>query len=242
MFQFIKNLMKNKESISSNEINTFHRILNSDIKKEPNSQEDEIIFGCGCFWGAEKCFWKLPGVVTTSVGYAGGDKKNPTYYEVCSGITGHAEVVRVVWDVNEIDISDLLKMFWECHNPTQRNRQGNDMGTQYRSTIYYTNERNKKIIYSSKEAYQRELNVNNLGLIETEIKMIDTYYYAEKYHQQYLAIEGSRQYCSASPTKVKLRSFKGSNYKLSKEIWEYFNWDVDKCVLISDNNPLKINN
>ena len=242
MFQFIKNLMKNKESISSNEINTFHRILNSDIKKEPNSQEDEIIFGCGCFWGAEKCFWKLPGVVTTSVGYAGGDKKNPTYYEVCSGITGHAEVVRVVWNVNEIDISDLLKMFWECHNPTQRNRQGNDMGTQYRSIIYYTNERNKEIIYSSKEAYQRELNVNNLGLIETEIKMIDTYYYAEKYHQQYLAIEGSRQYCSASPTKVKLRRFKGSNYKLSEEIWEYFNWDVDKCVLISDNNPLKINN
>ena len=98
--------------------------LNTDIKKEPNSQEDEIFFGCGCFWGAEKCFWKLPGVITTSVGYAGGFTKNPSYNEVCSGNTGHAEVVRVVWNKNEIDISDLLKLFWECHNPTQKNRQG----------------------------------------------------------------------------------------------------------------------
>ena len=128
MFEFLKKLMTNNESVSAKETNFLHRILNTDIKKEPKSQEDEIIFGCGCFWGAEKCFWKLPGVITTSVGYAGGDKNNPTYYEVCSGITGHAEVVKVVWNVNEIDISDLLKMFWECHNPTQKNRQGNDMG------------------------------------------------------------------------------------------------------------------
>ena len=199
-------------------------------------------FGCGCFWGAEKCFWKLPGVITTSVGYAGGEKKNPSYYEVCSGITGHAEVVRVVWNVNEIDISDLLKMFWECHNPTQKNRQGNDMGTQYRSTIYYKNDRNKDKIYSSKEAYQKELYKNNLGLIETEIKKIDTYYYAEDYHQQYLAVEGSRQYCSASPTKVKLGSFNNCDYKLPKKIWDNFNWDIDKCVLRSNNKPIDINN
>ena len=137
MIEFLKKFMKYKSSMSTNEINFFHRILNSDIKKEPNSKEDEIFFGCGCFWGAEKCFWKLPGVVTTSVGYAGGFKSNPTYYEVCSGLTGHAEVVRVVWNKNEIDISDLLKMFWECHNPTQKNRQGNDIGSQYRSSIYY---------------------------------------------------------------------------------------------------------
>ena len=242
MFEFLKKLMSNKQSISSNETNFVHRILNTEIKEEPRAQEDEIIFGCGCFWGAEKCFWKLPGVITTSVGYAGGEKKNPTYYEVCSGITGHAEVVKVVWNINEIDISDLLKMFWECHNPTQKNRQGNDMGSQYRSTIYYRNESNKDKIGSSKEAYQKELNKNNLGIIETEIKKIDTYYYAEDYHQQYLAVEGSRQYCSASPTKVKLGSFNNCNYKLPTKIWDNFNWDIDKCVLRSNNKPIDINN
>ena len=242
MFEFLKKLMNNNESTSSNQTIFLHRILNTDIKKEPESKEDEIIFGWGCFWGAEKCFWKLPGVITTSVGYAGGEKKNPTYYEVCSGITGHAEVVKVVWNVNDIDISDLLKMFWECHNPTQKNRQGNDMGTQYRSAIYYRNESNKEKINSSKEAYQKELNKNSLGNIETEIKRIDNYYYAEGYHQQYLAVEGSRQYCSASPTKVKLASFNGCNYKLPREIWDNFNWEIDKCVLRSNNKPIDINN
>ena len=219
MFKFLKKIMNNEKPITTNDFNSIHRILKTNIKLEPNLQEDEIIFGCGCFWGAEKCFWKLPGVVTTSVGYAGGEKINPTYYEVCSGITGHSEVVRVVWDKSKIDISDLLKMFWECHDPTQKNRQGNDIGSQYRSAIYYKNEDNKKIIQSSKEQYQKELNKKDLGLIETEIKMIDTYYYAEEYHQQYLASEGSRQYCSASPTKVKLGNFKGSNYKLKDYIW-----------------------
>jgi len=241
MFKFLKKLMNKNETISENENNFLHRILNTNIREEPNSQEDSIIFGCGCFWGAEKCFWKLPGIVTTSVGYAGGEKKNPTYYEVCSGITGHAEVVKVVWNINELDISDLLKMFWECHDPTQKNRQGNDMGTQYRSTIYYTNKNSKDIINLSKEAYQKELTANNFGEIETEIKMIDTYYYAEEYHQQYLAVEGSRQYCSASPTKVKLGNFNGSNYRLPKEIWDNFNWDIDKCVLRSNNKPIEIN-
>ena len=139
MFEFLKNVMNAKEPALTNDINLAHRVLKTDIKKLPNPQEDEIIFGCGCFWGAEKCFWKLPGVVTTSVGYAGGEKNNPTYYEVCSGLTNHSEVVRVVWDKREIDISDLLKMFWECHDSTQKNRQGNDIGTQYRSAIYYKN-------------------------------------------------------------------------------------------------------
>ena len=231
--------MKNEKSITTNDFNSIHRILKTNIKLEPNHQEDEIIFGCGCFWGAEKCFWKLPGVLTTSVGYAGGEKINPTYYEVCSGTTGHSEVVRVVWDKSKIDISDLLKMFWECHDPTQKNRQGNDIGSQYRSAIYYKNEDNKKIIQASKEQYQKELNKKNLGFIETEIKMIDTFFYAEDYHQQYLASAGSRQYCSASPTKVKLECFPGSDYKLKDHIWENFNWDIDKCVLRSDNKPLK---
>ena len=240
MFKFLKNIMNN-ESDLSNEINSKHRILKTDIKINPKVKEDEIIFGCGCFWGAEKCFWKLPGVVTTSVGYAGGNKSNPTYYEVCSGLTGHSEVVRVIWDKNEIDISDLLKMFWECHNPTQKDRQGNDIGTQYRSAIYYKNENNLKIILASKDQYQKELNKKNLGSIKTEIKMIDKYYFAEQYHQQYLATDGSRQYCSASPTNVRLGDFFGSNYKLKDHVWENFNWVIDKCVLRSDNNPINNN-
>ena len=131
MFEFLKKLMTNNKSVSANKTNSLHRILGTEIKEVPKSQEDEIIFGCGCFWGAEKCFWKLPGVITTSVGYAGGEKKNPTYYEVCSGITGHAEVVRVVWNVNELDISDLLKMFWECHNPTHKNGYENTSKRQH---------------------------------------------------------------------------------------------------------------
>ena len=241
MFKFLKKIMNNKNSMISNDANFMHRILKTDIKKDPNFQEDEIIFGCGCFWGAEKCFWKLPGVVTTSVGYAGGDKYSPTYYEVCSGLTGHSEVVRVIWDINKIDISDLLKMFWECHDPTQKNRQGNDIGSQYRSAIYYKNENNKEIILASKEQYQKELHNKNLGSIKTEIKLIKNYFFAEDYHQQYLASAGSRQYCSASPTRVKLGDFTGSNYKLGNYIWENFNWDVDKCVLRSDNNPIENN-
>ena len=241
MFEFLRKIMNNEESTLTNDVNSLHRILKTDIKKDPNPLEDEIIFGCGCFWGAEKCFWKLPGVVTTSVGYAGGSKSNPTYYEVCSGITGHAEVVRVIWNKDEIDISDLLKMFWECHDPKQKNRQGNDIGTQYRSAIYYKNQNNEKIILASKKQYQEELNKENFGLIYTEIKMIDTYYYAEQYHQQYLASAGSRQYCSASPTRVKLGNFTDSNYKLNNHIWENFNWEIDKCVLRSDNNPIRNN-
>ncbi len=242
MFKFFKNFMNNKEINPANEGSSIHRILKTDIKQDPNNQQDEIIFGCGCFWGAEKCFWKLPGVITTSVGYAGGFKLNPTYYEVCSGLTGHSEVVRVVWDINKIDISDLLKMFWECHDPTQKNRQGNDMGSQYRSAIFFKNKKYEDIIFSSKEQYQKELNQKNFGLIETEIKMIDTFFYAEQYHQQYLAVEQNRQYCSASPTKVRLGLFSGCNYKLNDEIWRNFNWEVNKCVLRSDNNPIKSNN
>ena len=239
MFKFLKNIMNNEEVDLTNDGKSLHRILKTDIKKYPNIQEDEIIFGCGCFWGAEKCFWKLPGVVTTSVGYAGGEKSNPTYYEVCSGLTGHSEVVRVIWDKREIDISDLLKMFWECHDPTQKDRQGNDIGTQYRSAIYFKNKKHKDIILASKEQYQKELNKQNFGSIKTEIKMIDTYYFAEEYHQQYLASLGSRQYCSASPTKVELGVFSGSNYKLQNHIWENFNWEVEKCVLRSYNKPIK---
>ena len=238
MFELFKN--KNDDKGKSNKFFK-HRILKSNIFKEPELGEDSILFGCGCFWGAEKCFWKLPGVITTSVGYSGGETINPTYNEVCSGYTGHAEVVKVVWDKKVIDISDLLKMFWECHDPTQKNRQGNDCGTQYRSAIYFSNKSQEEIIINSRKAYQKALENNNFGTIETEIKKINKYFYAEDYHQQYLASFGSRQYCSASPTKINLKDFENSNYKLKEEIWENFNWDVDKCVLISNNEPISLN-
>jgi len=215
-----------------------HRVLKTNIFKEPESGEDFILFGCGCFWGAEKCFWKLPGVITTSVGYSGGKTESPTYNEVCSGNTGHSEVVKVVWDTNLIDISDLLKMFWECHDPTQKDRQGNDYGSQYRSAIYFKSKSQLESIINSQKAYQKELDKNNFGKIETEIKEINKYFYAEDYHQQYLASFGSRQYCSASPTKVILKNFDKCNYKLKSQIWENFNWEVDKCVLTSTNDPI----
>ena len=237
MFEFLKkNTFNNKKNINKVFL---HRVLGSNIFEEPKIGEESIYFGCGCFWGAEKCFWKLPGVITTSVGYSGGTTNNPNYNEVCSGYTGHTEVVKVVWDNKKIDISDLLKMFWECHDPTQKNRQGNDCGTQYRSAIYYVNENHLTKILNSQIQYQILLEENNLGKIQTEIKYIDNYYFAEDYHQQYLAVQGSRQYCSASPTKLTLDYFKGSEFKLDKKIWGNFNWEIDKCVLRSTNDPIK---
>ena len=208
---------------------------------------EKIVLGSGCFWGAEKGYEALEGVIDAVSGYADGDGVKPSYREITKfknkfNPNNHAEVVEVTYNKNLISLEDLIIHYLESHDPTQFNRQGNDIGTQYRSTIYYKNDKNKDKIYSSKEAYQKELYKNNLGLIETEIKKIDTYYYAEDYHQQYLAVEGSRQYCSASPTKVKLGSFNNCDYKLPKEIWDNFNWDIDKCVLRSNNNPIDINN
>ena len=234
MFEIFKN--KNDEKTVDKVFK--HRILKTNIFKEPENGEDTILFGCGCFWGAEKCFWKLPGVITTSVGYSGGKTTNPTYNDVCSGYTNHAEVVKVVWNKQVVDLSDLLKMFWECHDPTQKDRQGNDFGTQYRSAIYFYNKSQQEIIINSYEAYQKALEKNNFGAIKTEIKKVNKYFYAEDYHQQYLASFGSRQYCSASPTKVSLEDFKNCNYKLKSEIWKNFNWEVDKCVLTSTNEPI----
>ena len=202
---------------------------------------EKALFGAGCFWGVEETFCKTPGVINTLVGYSGGDTINPSYESVCQGNTNHTEVVLVEFDNSKISFEELLLVFWKCHNPTTLNRQGPDIGTQYRSAIYYTNEKNFKTILASKEQYQKELNKENFGLIETEIKMINSYFYAEQYHQQYLASAGSRQYCSATPTKVKLGVFTGCNYKLEDHIWENFNWEVDKCVLRSDNNPIKNN-
>ena len=218
-----------------------HTILKTNISAKPKDNEEEILFGCGCFWGAEKGFWRLPGIVTTAVGYAGGEKKDPSYRDVCSGLTGHTEVVRVVWDNNEIDISDLLKLFWECHDPTQGDRQGNDRGSQYRSAIYTTKKDHLSKAIESKKSYQKELQINGFGEITTEIDIDMKFYFAEDYHQQYLAKPGSRPYCSAMPTKVKFKNFMGSNFKLNEMIWSNYNWEINHCILRGENTPIKLN-
>jgi len=218
-----------------------HTILKNDLTAKLKDNEQEILFGCGCFWGAEKGFWRLPGVINTAVGYAGGEKNDPSYREVCSGLTGHTEVVRVVWNNNEIDQSDLLKLFWECHDPTQGNRQGNDSGTQYRSAIYTTNKNQLIKAKESQLSYQKELQKYGFGKITTEILNDVKFYFAEEYHQQYLAKPGSRPYCSAMPTKVEFKDFIGANFKLNKEIWSNFNWNISHCILRGENTPIKSN-
>lgn len=228
---------KSKENKTTNS-NLRHAVLGTALHAPLQSGQEEILFACGCFWGAEKGFWKLPGVITTSVGYAGGYVENPKYSEVCRGSTGHTEVVRVVWGTSAIDLSDLLKMFWECHDPTQGDRQGNDSGSQYRSAIYTTNDHQIDIVNSSKDTYQVALIDNGFGEITTEIKANQIFFPAETYHQQYLAKPGSRPYCSAMPTRTILKSFPGSNYKLNNDIWSHFNWETKHCVLRSNNTPI----
>jgi peptide-methionine (S)-S-oxide reductase len=161
----------------------------------------EAVFGLGCFWGAERLFWELPGVYSTSVGYAGGITPNPTYEEVCSGLTGHTEVVRVIYDPEKIDYEDLLKAFWEAHDPTQGMRQGNDVGTQYRSAIYVLDPEQRAIAEESKRMYQQRLTAAHRGTITTEILDAPQFYYAEDYHQQYLA-KNPDGYCGLQGTGV----------------------------------------
>jgi peptide-methionine (S)-S-oxide reductase len=159
------------------------------------------MFALGCFWGAEKKFWSQPGVYTTAVGYAAGSTPNPTYREVCSGQTGHAEAVLVVFDPKAITFDDLLKIFWESHDPTQGMRQGNDIGTQYRSGIYYFDEAQKRAAEASRDAYQKKLADAGYGAITTEIAPAPEFYYAEEYHQQYLA-KNPDGYCGLGGTGV----------------------------------------
>jgi len=159
------------------------------------------MFGMGCFWGAERKFWQLPGVFTTAVGYAAGHTPNPTYREVCSGMTGHAEVVLVVFDPNVIRYEDLLKAFWEDHDPTQGMRQGNDVGTQYRSGIYYDSDADRRAAEASRDTYQQRLSAAGYGRITTEILPAPEFYYAEDYHQQYLA-KNPDGYCGLGGTGV----------------------------------------
>lgn len=166
------------------------------------SQMQQALFALGCFWGAERKFWELPGVFTTAVGYAGGCTPNPTYEEVCTGMTGHAEVVLIVFDPAVITYAELLRVFWESHDPTQGMRQGNDTGTQYRSAVYFYDESQKAAALASHRSYGEALRAAGLPAITTEIQPAPEFYYAEDYHQQYLA-RNPGGYCGLGGTGVK---------------------------------------
>ncbi|HIF9223417.1 TPA: peptide-methionine (S)-S-oxide reductase MsrA [Photobacterium damselae] len=164
-----------------------HYVLQTPLDTVPNHC-DFIILGMGCFWGAERLFWQVDGVYSTAVGYSGGYTENPTYQEVCSGQTGHAEVVKIVFDPSVVSLEQLLSLFWEKHNPTQGMRQGNDIGTQYRSVIYTHSSEQELAAISSRNRYQQALTkMGDAHLITTEIEPASTFYFAEEYHQQYLA-------------------------------------------------------
>lgn len=182
-----------------------HAVKATPIKPPFPDGYERILFGLGCFWGAERKFWQQAGVYTTAVGYSAGYTPNPTYEEVCSGLTGHNEVVLVVYNPGEVSLGHLLKTFWEAHNPTQGMRQGNDRGTQYRSGIYYFNDAQRELAEQTRAAYQAALNERNLGEITTEIIAAGEFYYAEEYHQQYLH-KNPGGYCGLGGTGVCLQS------------------------------------
>jgi peptide-methionine (S)-S-oxide reductase len=160
-----------------------------------------LVVGMGCFWGAERIFWRAAGVHSTSVGYAGGFTPNPTYEEVCSGLTGHTEVVMVVFDSTKVSVSEMLRIFWENHDPTQGMRQGNDVGTQYRSAIYFVDNAQRDVAFATRDAYQAQLKAAGYGEITTEIAPLGDYFYAEPYHQQYLG-KNPNGYCGIGGTGV----------------------------------------
>ncbi len=215
-----------------------HGVLGTPIQAPLEEGQEAVSFGCGCFWGAEKGFWRLPGVVTTAVGYAGGHTPNPTYEEVCSGRTGHTEAVRVVWDTARISFADLLKLFWECHDPTQGLAQGNDTGSQYRSAILFSHPGQRALAEASRDQYQRQLSEAGFGAITTELLDDKPFYFAEAHHQQYLARPGSRPYCSARPSGVRLAPFSGASFLLPPAVWDQYDWSIQHCVLRSSNAPI----
>ncbi|MGF0333795.1 peptide-methionine (S)-S-oxide reductase MsrA [Ectopseudomonas toyotomiensis] len=178
-----------------------HYVNGNPIKAPFPAGLQQAVFGLGCFWGAERRFWQQPGVFSTAVGYAGGLTPNPTYEEVCSGLTGHTEVVLVVFDPQQTSFEALLKVFWEVHNPTQGMRQGNDQGTQYRSAIYCQDDAQLRAAKASQARFQAELDKAGVGSITTEIAEAPTFYYAEIYHQQYLA-KNPGGYCGLGGTGV----------------------------------------
>lgn len=203
----------------------------------------KCVFAAGCFWGTEKRFWRMPGVYSTSVGYIAGDTKDPSYEQVCSGRSGHTEACQVVYDPEQISIVDLLRMHWECHDPTQGNRQGNDSGTQYRSGVYPDTPEQHKIAAASKVAYEKLLG----RPITTEMGEPGQhpYYYAEEYHQQYLAKPGARPYCSAQPTGAPLPPYpewapagmEAHAPKLGDEYWSKYAPAVEP-ILRAQNQPV----
>lgn len=178
-----------------------HFVLDAPLKGPFPTNTEQAIFGLGCFWGAERKFWEAPGVYTTAVGYAGGYTPNPTYEEVCSGLTGHNEVVLVVYRPSETSYEELLKIFWESHDPTQGMRQGNDVGTQYRSAIYTTTGEQLALAKSTRDMFQARLDAAGYGAVTSEIAPLDEFFYAETYHQQYLA-KNPNGYCGIEGTGV----------------------------------------
>jgi peptide-methionine (S)-S-oxide reductase len=178
-----------------------HAVLGTPLKPPFPEGFEEAIVGMGCFWGAERVFWQAPGVYTTAVGYAGGITPNPTYEEVCSARTGHAEAVLVVFDPAKTSYEEILRLFWENHDPTQGMRQGNDVGTQYRSAIYWTTDEQRGIAEASRDAFQERLRQAGYGEITTEIAKAGPFYYAEDYHQQYLE-KNPWGYCGLGGTGV----------------------------------------
>lgn len=178
-----------------------HTVLDTPLKGPWPAGTQTAVFGMGCFWGAERLFWRVPGVWTTSVGYMGGNTEKPSYEEVCTGLTGHAEVVKVVWEPGVVAYEQLLKVFWENHDPTQGMRQGNDRGTQYRSVILTTTPEQQAQAEASRDAYQLRMTEAGYGEITTSILPLETYYYAEDYHQQYL-VKNPFGYCPLHATGV----------------------------------------
>lgn len=182
-------------------ISNRHYVLGNRLLPPFPDGYEQAVFGLGCFWGAERRFWEQPGIYTTAVGYAAGTTKNPTYEEVCSGMTGHNEVVLAVFDPAAVSYESLLQVFWEAHDPTQGMRQGNDRGTQYRSGIYTFSEAQAEAASRTRNAYQAELTSAGYGAITTEVKSVGPFYYAEDYHQQYLA-KNPGGYCGLGGTGV----------------------------------------
>ncbi|MBP5981346.1 MAG: peptide-methionine (S)-S-oxide reductase MsrA [Halomonas sp.] len=183
------------------ETSEYHTINGHSLHAPYPENHEEIVLGMGCFWGVERLFWQQPGAYVTAAGYAGGTTQHPTYQEVCSGRTGHAEVVRVIYDPSKVTVEALLQVFWEEHDPTQGNRQGNDIGSQYRSVIYTTTDKQLTAARQSAEAYQSALSKVGRGAITTEIEPLDTFYFAETYHQQYLD-KNPNGYCGLKGTGV----------------------------------------
>ncbi|MGB2065169.1 MAG: peptide-methionine (S)-S-oxide reductase MsrA [Marinomonas gallaica] len=176
-------------------------VTKENIKRHAMPSEKEIYFAMGCYWGAERRFWNTAGVKVTAVGFAGGYTPNPTYKEVCTGQTGHTEVVKVIFNTNEMSLPEVLKVFWESHDPTQGMRQGNDIGTQYRSAIYTVNDDDLETALKSRDDYQKRLTENGFGKITTEVEPLETFYFAETEHQQYLH-KNPNGYCGLAGTGI----------------------------------------